>query len=92
MDFRNESGDLVDNVTIHDMGIKSVGNDLDNAWIHFDNVELPRSAMLNRYANIDADGQYVLNVPGIRPFDVSDSLFYILIKHLLIFEPQKSNA
>ena len=22
MDFRNESGDLVDNVTIHDMGIK----------------------------------------------------------------------
>ena len=42
MDFRNESGDLVDNVTIHDMGIKSVGNDLDNAWIHFDNVELPR--------------------------------------------------
>ena len=80
MDFRNESGDLVDNVTIHDMGIKSVGNDLDNAWIHFDNVELPRSAMLNRYANIDADGQYVLNVPGIRPFDVSDFLFYIHIK------------
>ena len=71
MDFRNESGDLVDNVMIDDMGTKTVGNDLDNAWIHFDNVELPRSAMLNRYANIDEDGQYVLNVPGIRPFDVS---------------------
>ena len=42
--FANESGDLVDNVMIDDMGTKTVGNDLDNAWIHFDNVELPGRA------------------------------------------------
>ena len=70
MDFRTADGALVDNVSIDDMGTKTVGNDLDNAWIHFDHVELPRSAMLNRFADIDEDGQYALRVPGIRPFDM----------------------
>ena len=32
MDFRND-GKLVDGVTAEDMGKKTVGNDLDNAWI-----------------------------------------------------------
>lgn len=36
------------------MGIKTVGNDLDNAWISFDDVELPRSALLARYAEVEA--------------------------------------
>jgi acyl-CoA oxidase len=69
MDFRRD-GKLVDNITIDDMGTKTVGNDLDNAWIHFDHVELPKSAMLNRFADIDDDGNYALQVPGIRPFDM----------------------
>ena len=70
MDFRTDDGNLVDNVTMDDMGRKTVGNDLDNAWIHFDQVELPQSAMLNRFADINSNGEYVLNVPGIRPFDM----------------------
>ena len=70
MDFRTDDGNLVDNVTMDDMGRKTVGNDLDNAWIHFDQVELPQSAMLNRFADINENGEYVLNVPGIRPFDM----------------------
>ena len=51
MDFRS-SGSLVPGVKIDDMGSKTVGNDLDNAWIAFDNVTLPRTAMLSRYANL----------------------------------------
>jgi alkylation response protein AidB-like acyl-CoA dehydrogenase len=72
MDFRDDNGQLVPNVEINDMGPKSVGNDLDNAWIHFDNVELPYSAMLNRFSEIDVegDGEYRLRVPGVRPFDM----------------------
>ena len=50
------SGNLVAGVEIDDMGTKTVGNDLDNAWIHFDKVELPYSAMLNRFAGIDVEG------------------------------------
>lgn len=38
MDFRDENGQLVDNITIKDMGRKTIGNDLDNVAIHFDHV------------------------------------------------------
>lgn len=37
----------------------AVGNDLDNAWIRYDHVRLPKSALLNRYADIDDSGGYV---------------------------------
>ncbi len=53
---RVHAGELVKGVHVEDMGIKSVGNDLDNAAIRFDNVELPYSALLNRFARIDVDG------------------------------------
>jgi acyl-CoA oxidase len=50
----------VDGIIVDDMGKKTVGNDLDNAWIHFDNVELPKESMLSKYAHISEDGEYVL--------------------------------
>jgi len=59
MDFRDKNGKLVKNVKIEDMGLKTVGNDLDNVSIHFDHVELPRTAMLSRFTSIDGDGKYV---------------------------------
>eukprot|EP01079_Euglenida_sp_SAG-EU17-18_P011918 gene11918-329_t len=68
MDFR-QGGKLVDGITVDDMGRKTTGNDLDNAWIQFDGVELPRSALLSRYADIDDSGQYVLK-EKVRPFDM----------------------
>jgi hypothetical protein len=36
-------------VTTGDMGRKTIGNDLDNAWIKFDQVKLPKDALLNRW-------------------------------------------
>ncbi|KAI9021142.1 acyl-CoA dehydrogenase/oxidase [Hyaloraphidium curvatum] len=54
MTFR-ENGKLVPGVTLGDMGRKTTGNDLDNAWIRFDGAELPKSALLNRYADVDGD-------------------------------------
>jgi hypothetical protein len=38
----------VKGVTTGDMGRKTIGNDLDNAWIKFDQVKLPKNALLNR--------------------------------------------
>lgn len=35
MDFR-QNGQLVKGVSIGDMGRKTIGNDLDNAWVRFD--------------------------------------------------------
>ena len=53
-----EKGEVVPGVTHGDMGKKTVGNDLDNAWISFNQIKLPQDSMLNRYADI-IDGKYV---------------------------------
>lgn len=54
MDLRT-NGQLAHGVTMGDMGGKTTGNDLDNAWIKFDHVRLPHSALLNKFAQVDAD-------------------------------------
>ena len=64
IDFRVASGgsgekQLVHGVRLADMGRKTVANDLDNAWIAFDDVRVPEAALLDRYAGIDAEGRYV---------------------------------
>jgi acyl-CoA oxidase len=59
MNFR-ENGELMKGVTLKDMGRKTIANDLDNASIHFDHVELPKSALLSRYGEIDDKGNYNL--------------------------------
>lgn len=57
MDFRKD-GKVVSGIELGDMGRKTTGNDLDNAWINFNKVKLPKSALLNRFADIQND-QYV---------------------------------
>jgi len=62
-----ENGNVVSGVSHGDMGKKTVGNDLDNAWISFNNVTLPKSALLNRYADIDGTN-YIQKVKGVPVF------------------------
>ena len=57
MSLRDDSGELVPGVTHRDMGKKTIGNDLDNASIAFDNIRLPKDSLLSRYADI-IDGKY----------------------------------
>ena len=53
------------------MGVKTVGNDLDNARIAFDSVRLPHSAMLNRYADVNPEtGVYEEKAKGIRTMEM----------------------
>ena len=47
------------------MGRKTTGNDLDNAWIEFRDVRVPKSALLNRYGDV-VDGRYVPASKGAR--------------------------
>jgi len=68
MDFRRD-GALLPGITIGDMGKKTVGNDLDNAWIRFDAVRLGKDRLLNKYADI-VDGQYVQKVKGIKTMEM----------------------
>jgi len=69
------SGELVPGVSVGDMGLKTTGNDLDNAWIKFDRVRLPRSALLNGYADVDAAGVYARK-GDIAPFEMIGQRLY----------------
>jgi acyl-CoA oxidase len=51
------------------MGKKTIGNDLDNAWVCFKDVVLPKECLLNKFADI-VDNNYVIKVKGIRNFDM----------------------
>ena len=54
MPLRDEAtGELTRGVTVGDMGNKTIANDLDNAWIAFDQVTIPRACMLDRFATIE---------------------------------------
>jgi acyl-CoA oxidase len=39
--------------------MKTVANDLDNARVWFDQVQLPKSALLNKFCDIDENDEYV---------------------------------
>ena len=123
MDMRKD-GKLEPGVGTGDMGIKTVGNDLDNAWstrcaqpslkhdtshlsaspsaahhavlnriharapthvstlvqpmcaVSFDRVQLPRSALLSRYAQVSSSGEYVQAEQGIKPFEMIGQRLY----------------
>ena len=57
MNFR-ENGQLVKGIELGDMGEKTSANDLDNAWINFNDVWLNKDCLLNKYADIQ-DNKYI---------------------------------
>ena len=64
-------GKLVPNVACSDMGVKTVGNDLDNAEIRFEGAFVPRDALLGRYCEVDPSGEYRVKGGGVgSPFEM----------------------
>jgi len=74
MEIRRD-GKLVDGVEMGDMGVKTIGNDLDNAWISFQNVWLPKTAMLDRYGYVEGD-KYMQRQQGVRTMDMIGQRLY----------------
>mmetsp|Transcript_40073 Transcript_40073/g.67199 ORF Transcript_40073/g.67199 Transcript_40073/m.67199 type:complete len:482 (+) Transcript_40073:132-1577(+) len=62
------NGELVPGVMVGDMGRKTLGNDLDNAWIMFNDVNVPYQALLDKYAEVDAGHNYVPKLKGVPEF------------------------
>ncbi|MFC0627002.1 acyl-CoA dehydrogenase family protein [Kribbella deserti] len=56
--IRDADGDAMPGVTIGDCGQKLGLNGVDNGRLTFDHVRVPREALLDRYAQVDADGNY----------------------------------
>ena len=59
MDLRDGNKNLLPGIRIEDMGVKTIANDLDNARVWFDNVKLPKNALLNKFADINDNNEYV---------------------------------
>lgn len=75
IDLRRK-GELVPGVSVGDMGIKTTGNDLDNAWIRFDQVRVPKSALLCAYARVNQLGEYERVSANITPFEMIGQRLY----------------
>lgn len=63
-------------VMIEDMGHKLGLNGIDNARLMFDNVRIPREAMLNAFNDVTAEGKFISDIkkPSARFFKVADRL------------------
>jgi acyl-CoA oxidase len=74
--IRDESGAPMPGVTIADNGTKMGLNGVDNGQIWFDHVKVPRTELLNRFADVTADGQYRSEIqnPAARFFTMIGTL------------------
>eukprot|EP01119_Soliformovum_irregulare_P009285 TRINITY_DN2251_c1_g1_i2.p1 TRINITY_DN2251_c1_g1~~TRINITY_DN2251_c1_g1_i2.p1 ORF type:complete len:515 (+),score=161.51 TRINITY_DN2251_c1_g1_i2:85-1545(+) len=59
-----ESGKPLPGVHVGDLGAKAGRNGLDNGWIQFHNVRVPRTNMLARFAQVSRDGTFT---PSMNP-------------------------
>ncbi|MBY9074473.1 acyl-CoA dehydrogenase family protein [Nocardioides sp. WL0053] len=74
--IRDETGEPVPGVRIEDCGQKIGLNGVDNGRLWFDGVRVPREALLNRYAEVTADGAYTSEIenPDRRFFTMLGTL------------------
>ena len=74
--IRTADGQMMPGVGSEDDGVKGGLNGIDNGRLHFTNVRIPRTNLLNRYGNVDADGSYSspIDSPGRRFFTMVGTL------------------
>eukprot|EP00009_Paramoeba_aestuarina_P007798 CAMPEP_0201509926 /NCGR_PEP_ID=MMETSP0161_2-20130828/2821_1 /ASSEMBLY_ACC=CAM_ASM_000251 /TAXON_ID=180227 /ORGANISM="Neoparamoeba aestuarina, Strain SoJaBio B1-5/56/2" /LENGTH=702 /DNA_ID=CAMNT_0047905019 /DNA_START=69 /DNA_END=2177 /DNA_ORIENTATION=- len=81
-----ENHDVLPGITIGDCGVKFGRHGIDNGWLRFDHVRIPRNNMLNKYTKVDADGTYTVKgrkelqygaLIGGRATMVSDSALWL---------------
>ena len=62
--IRTKDGSVCGGVRIEDCGEKMGLNGVDNGRIWFDHVRVPRENLLNRFADVSADGEYSSSIPS----------------------------
>ncbi|EGC35432.1 hypothetical protein DICPUDRAFT_78883 [Dictyostelium purpureum] len=70
-------GKLCDGVEVRDISLKDAYNGIDNGGLLLKNVRIPRENMLDRFSQVDAQGQYHSNIPPNRHFAMTMSVFFI---------------
>ncbi len=77
VELRNpETKEFLPGVGGQDDGIKGGLNGIDNGQLHFSDLHIPRTNLLNRYGNVAADGSYSSPIasPGRRFFTMLGTL------------------
>lgn len=64
--IRDENLRVLPGVTIRDMGRKQELDGVDNALLAFNNVRIPREALLNRHSEVDANGTFSSKISSRR--------------------------
>lgn len=74
--IRDENGDFMPGVGGDDDGLKGGLNGIDNGRLHFTEVRVPRTNLLNRYGDVDENGVYTspIESPGRRFFTMLGTL------------------
>lgn len=62
--IRDEQGNVLPSVRIEDTGVKMGLNGVDNGRLWFDHVRIPREDMLDRFAQVTPEGEYVTPIPS----------------------------
>jgi acyl-CoA oxidase len=75
--LRDEQGEVLPGIRIEDDGEKMGLNGVDNGKIWFDGVRVPREALLNRYGDVDAEGEYS------SPIEKSGKRFFTMLGALV---------
>lgn len=75
--IRDEDGNPMPGVTIGDHGHKGGLLCVDNGTILFDNVRVPRTALLNRFGDVSEEGEYS------SPIDSSNRRFFTMLGTLI---------
>jgi acyl-CoA oxidase len=75
--LRDAGGDVCPGVRIEDSGEKLGMNGVDNGRIWFDQVRVPREALLNRYADVDERGEYT------SPIENANKRFFTMLGTLV---------
>jgi acyl-CoA oxidase len=75
--IRDEAGELLPGVHIEDCGPKMGLNGVDNGRIWFDQVRIPRENLLDRFASVDALGNYT------SPIASSSKRFFTMLGTLV---------
>ncbi|WP_166868523.1 acyl-CoA dehydrogenase [Salinibacterium sp. ZJ70] len=74
--LRDEQGAFLPGIGGEDDGLKGGLNGIDNGRLHFTNVRVPRTNLLNRYGDVDENGDYTspIESPGRRFFTMLGTL------------------
>lgn len=75
--IREEDGSPVEGVSIGDHGHKGGLLGVDNGTLTFDNVRIPREALLNQFGDVDEEGNYT------SPIDSKNRRFFTMLGTLI---------